>query len=67
MALSEVVIEEMFSGNAKIKIWEVLLDRDNYFVSVYKIQYNTNIINRAINKYIRVFKTMKKIFKCHFK
>lgn len=53
MALPEVVIEEMFSGNAKIKIWEALLDRDNYFVSVYKIQYNTNIINRVINKYIK--------------
>lgn len=42
MALSEVVVEEMFSGNAKIKISEVLLDRDNYFVSVYKIQYKYN-------------------------
>lgn len=57
-------MKKYFLGNGNMKNWVVL---DNHFVSKYKIQHNTNTINRAINKYNRVSKTMKKISQCHFK
>lgn len=45
------LLKKMFWGTGNIKIWGIVLARDNYFVPTYKIQYHTNTMNRAINNY----------------